>query len=74
MNLYLLSAGNIRYYVAAPDEQGAYEQGTDPQRFPDLHYRPFEIDLIQVEGYTITVTPEAQETQETAPKRKKAAG
>lgn len=57
MHVYELIFGNIRHYVAAQDEQDAYAQGTDPERFPDLHFRPFEIHKVEVEGYTITVTP-----------------
>lgn len=66
MNIYQLTSGNIRHYVAAESREDAYKQGTDPERFPDIHYLPFEIHEIVVPGYTITVTPDEQE----APKNK----
>lgn len=65
MNLYALTAGNIRYYVAAEDEQGAYDQGTDPQLFPDLHFRSFAVEQITVEGFTVSLKQSSQEGAET---------
>lgn len=67
MNIYQLTSGNIRHYVAAESQEDAYKQGTDPERFPDIHYLPFEIHEIVVPGYTITVTPDEQE----APKKQR---
>lgn len=69
MNIYQLSFGNIKHFVAAKDDQEAYEQGTDPEKFPDLHFRPFEITLVQVEGYTITATQDKPEKDAEAPRR-----
>ena len=81
LNIYELVFGHIRHFVAAVDEEDAYAQGTDPERFPDLHFRPFEMRKVEVEGYTITVTPnEPQEAdttvydaEETPRRRRKAA-
>lgn len=56
MNIYELSAGRIKHFVAAEDETDAYNQGTDPEQFPDIHYMPFEISLVTVPGHTISVT------------------
>ena len=56
MNIYELSIGTNKHFVAATDEQHAYEQGTDPEKFPDIHYLPFTITKVEVPGYTITVT------------------
>lgn len=69
MNVYELTFGNIKYFVVAENEQDAYEQGTDPDKFPDLHFRPFEITLVQVEGYTITATSNSPEKPVEAPRR-----
>lgn len=66
MNVYELVAGNLRHFVVAADEQAAREQGEDPERFPDIHFRPFEVKLVQVEGYTITVKKEAEDGAGTA--------
>lgn len=71
MNIYQLTSGNIRHYVAAESKEDAYEKGTDPERFPDIHYLPFEIHEIVVPGYTITVTPDEQEAPK-KPRSKKA--
>jgi len=63
LNIYELVFGHIRHFVAAVDEEDAYAQGTDPERFPDLHFRPFEIHKVEVQGYTITVTQNAPQTE-----------
>ena len=57
MNIYELSIGRIKHYVAAEDEQDAYNQGTDAEKFPDINYMPFEIREVTVPGHTITVEP-----------------
>lgn len=59
--VYELSTGRIKHYVAAEDEKDAYNQGTDPEQFPDINYLPFEIYEISVPGYSITVTPDELE-------------
>lgn len=73
MNVYELKYGNIRHFVVAKDEHDAYQQGTDPELFPDLHFRPFETHLVEVEGYTIKATADkstkASEDADDAPKR-----
>lgn len=61
MNVYELVFGHLRHYVAAKDEQDAYQQGMDPQKFPDLHFRPFEIIPVTVPGYVVTATPIEQQ-------------
>ena len=63
MNVYQLHFGNIKHYVAAEDEQDAYAQGTDPELFPDLHFRPFQIEQVEIEGFTISVTENASSEQ-----------
>lgn len=74
MNVYELSFGHIKHFVVASserdegDETSAYTQGQDPEAFPDLHFRPFEIRKVEVEGYTIAVTPDVQEGVE-SPRR-----
>lgn len=70
MNVYEISFGHLKHFVAAESEEDAYSQGTDPETFPDLHFRPFEVRQVEVEGYTITVT---QEAGVEAPKRRKRA-
>lgn len=55
MNIYELSIGRIKHYIAATDEQDAYKQGTDPERFPDINYMPFEINEVTVPGFIITL-------------------
>lgn len=67
MNVYELTYGHIRHFVAAKDEQDAYEQGTDPNKFPDLHFRPFDIHLVAVEGYEIAVTASKAEKEKAEP-------
>lgn len=74
MQVFELVYGYIRHFVAAKDADDAYRQGTDPERFPDLHFRPFEIIPVTVEGYTITAIPNAAEvaqnaSDDAAPKR-----
>lgn len=64
MNIYELECGYIRRFVAAEDEQDAYAKGTDAQLNPDLHYLPFTIRLVEVEGYTITATPVASDPKD----------
>lgn len=64
MNIYMLISGNLRCFVAAESEEDAYAQGTDPEKHPDLHFRPFEIVPVQLEGYTITVTVNVDEPEE----------
>lgn len=61
MNVYELSFSHIRHFVAAKDEEHAREQGQDPEKFPDLHFRPFDVTLVEVEGHTITVKPDSAE-------------
>lgn len=61
MQVFELVSGYIRHFVAAKDADDAYRQGTDPERFPDLHFRPFDIIPVTVEGYTITATSNASE-------------
>lgn len=56
MNIYELSLGFTKHFVAANDEQHAYEQGTDAEKFPDIHYLPFIITQVVVPGVTIVVT------------------
>lgn len=65
MKLYELSFGRMKHFVGARDEQHAYDQGTDPEKFPGIHYLPFEITAVTVPGCTITVKPDSEE----APKR-----
>jgi hypothetical protein len=57
MHVYELSFGAIKHFIAAKDEGQAYEKGTDPKLFPDIHYLPFTITQVKVEGYDITLTP-----------------
>lgn len=64
MQIYELSLGFTKHFVAATDEQHAYEQGTDPTRFPDIHYLPFVITQVEIPGYTISVTKDETEEQE----------
>jgi hypothetical protein len=73
MNVYELRSGMLIYHVAAHDEDHAREQGQDPQRFPDLHFLPFNVKKIEVEGFTITATsnmPETGDTEATVPRRR----
>ena len=70
MNIYELSLGFTKHFVAANDEQHAYEQGTDPERFPDIHYLPFTVTKVEIPGHTISVTKdEADEPEQTTTKR-----
>lgn len=70
MNIYELSIGRIKHYVAAEDEQDAYNQGTDAEKFPDINYMPFEIHEVTVPGHTITVEPiEAPKNKGGRPKK-----
>ena len=55
MNIYELRSGMLIYYVAADNEDDAREQGQDAQRFPDMHFLPFSVKRIEVEGAKITV-------------------
>lgn len=66
MQVYELVFGNIRHFVAAENAEDAYKQGTDPEQFPDLHFRPFEIIPVTVEGYTITAVKNGSEGQNIA--------
>jgi hypothetical protein len=54
MNVYELSLGFTKHFVAARDEEHAYEQGTDAEKFPDIHYLPFVITQVTIPGVTIT--------------------
>lgn len=63
MNIYQLSFGHLKHLVVAKDEKEAYKIGTDPEKFPDLHFRPFQTDLIEVEGYTITLAKNDEEPE-----------
>lgn len=69
MNIYELSFGNTKHFIAATDEQHAYDQGTDPNRFPDIHYLPFVITQVEIPGFTVTVTKDEQEEAVTTSKR-----
>lgn len=71
MNIYELRCGSLLYYVAANDEEHATEQGQDASRFPDMHFLPFTVKMIEVEGYVITAEPIFIEE---APKRRKRGG
>ena len=66
MQVFELVYGYIRHFVAAKDADDAYRQGTDPERFPDLHFRPFEIIPVTIEGYTITAVKNGSEGQNIA--------
>jgi len=57
MNIYELEAGSIRKFVVAKDEVDARNQGSDPVKHPDLHFRAFTVTSVHVEGYTINATP-----------------
>lgn len=57
MKIFELSMGRIKHYIAAEDREDAYIQGTDPEQFPDINYMPFEINEVEVAGYTISLTP-----------------
>jgi hypothetical protein len=61
MNIYRLAHGTTEHIIPAVDEQDAYKQGTDPDKFPDIHYLPFTITQIVVPGHTITVTKDKEE-------------
>jgi hypothetical protein len=65
MNIYELSFGIIRKFIVAKDEQEAYNIGTNADLHPDIHFRPFEIVPIEVEGYTVTVTPNESQNFDT---------
>lgn len=56
MNVYELSLGFTKHFVAARDDEHAYEQGTDAERFPDIHYLPFIITQVTIPGFTITAS------------------
>lgn len=60
MNVYELSLGFTKHWVAANDEKHAYEIGTDPEKFPDIHYLPFNVTKVEVQGHTINVTADAE--------------
>lgn len=60
MNVYELSLGYAKHFVAAVDEDHAYKQGTDPELFPDIHYLPFTVTLVTVPGHIIVATPEVK--------------
>ena len=64
MNIYELSLGFTKHFVAATDEQHAYEQGTDAERFPDIHYLPFNITQVMIPGHTISVTKDDSDEPE----------
>lgn len=67
MPVFALTFGRINHYVAATDAQDAYTQGTNPDRFPDINYLPFEVNEVIVPGHTIVVTPD--ETDEEPARR-----
>lgn len=56
MNIYQLRFGYMEYFVAAESMEEAYNIGTDPEKFPDIHFLPFEIKQVEVPGYDISVT------------------
>lgn len=60
MNVYELECGYTRHFVAAETEQEAYEKGTNPELYPDIHYLPFTIRLVEVPGYTITAVADEE--------------
>lgn len=65
MNIYELSIGHMKHFVGARDEQHAYDQGTDPERFPDIHYLPFQITEVVVPGCTVVVTSDEPDANAT---------
>lgn len=67
MNLYKLSFAHIEKLVAAENEEAAKAIGENPEKSPDLYFRPFEVRKIEVDGYDITVEPKVKE----APKKRK---
>ncbi len=68
--VYELSTGRIKHYVAAEDEKDAYNQGTDPEQFPDINYLPFEINEVVVPGHTISVTADGDDQPKGRSRRK----
>lgn len=62
MHIFELEAGSIRRFVVAEDEDNARSIGSDPAKHPDLHFRPFVVRKVELQGYTITVTPDGHET------------
>jgi hypothetical protein len=60
-NIYELAIGPTKHFVAAEDEQDAYDQGTDPEKFPDMHFLPFQITKVEIPGHTINVTSDEPE-------------
>lgn len=66
MNIYLLESGSVSRYIVAESEEHAREIGSDPKQHPDLHFRPFKVKLVEVEGYTISVTKAAQKSRQKA--------
>lgn len=70
MNVYELECGYIRYFVAATSEEEAYEKGTNPELYPDIHYLPFTIRLVEVPGYAITATPNDEQQSSDEPRRR----
>lgn len=60
MNVYELSLGYAKHFVAAVDEDHAYKQGTDPELFPDIYFLPFTVTQVVVTGHVVTATPEVQ--------------
>jgi hypothetical protein len=69
MDIYELSIGATKHFVGAKDEQDAYNQGTDPEKFPDIHFLPFQVTKVEVPGCTVTVTSDTEEEIVAAPRR-----
>jgi hypothetical protein len=57
MNVYELSFNHIRTFIVAESEEDARKIGEDPAQYPDLHFRPFEVVKVEVEGYAIEIKP-----------------
>jgi hypothetical protein len=57
MQIFELNAGDgfIRRFIVAKDADEAKKIGEDPNKHPDLCFRPFEVVPIEVDGYEITV-------------------
>lgn len=63
MKIFELTTGNIRHFVVGKDEEDARTQGTDPERFSDIHYLPFEVTEVDVPGFTITVKKDTKKSE-----------
>lgn len=67
MQIFELSIGTTRRYIAAVDGDDAYKRGTDPEQQPDLYFLPFDIKQVTVPGYVIELTPETVELRDDLP-------